>query len=174
MIIGGIFGPKLSGKTTVAKALSRTMWTTEQRRSIVLDPNNDDWGEQAKVYTDEKAFWDAVWQTQSALIIVDEAAATIRRERALVPAFTRIRHQRHKVIVIGHSGIDLLPVMRQQIDVLFLFRQPESAAKVWAETFADKRLYGSTELKQFEFIRCELYGNPQKMILKNPNTGRMT
>lgn len=166
MTNGGIFGPKLSGKTTLAKALSRQFWQREKLRTLVLDPHAEEWGEQALVFTDEKKFWQAVWNVQNCLIIVEEAAATIRRERTLVPVFTRLRHNNHKLLVIGHSGMDLLPVMRQQIDLIFLFRQPEQAAKVWSDTFTEKGLLQSQDLRQYEFIRCELYHKPQKMKLQ--------
>jgi molybdopterin-guanine dinucleotide biosynthesis protein len=170
MINGGIFGPKLSGKTTLAKALSKQFWQQEQRRTLVLDPHGEVWGEHAMVFTDEAKFWKAVWSVQNCLVIVEEAAATIRRERTLVPVFTRMRHNNHKLLVIGHSGMDLLPVMRQQLDMIFLFRQPESAAKVWSETFTEKGLLQSQELKQYEFIRCAMYHPPQKMKLQQSQT----
>ena len=162
----GIFGPKLSGKTTLAKALSREYFLKCKLRTLVLDPNNDDWGKQSLVFTDEEKFWPVVWQSQNCLVIVDEAAATIRRDRDLIPVFTRLRHLHHKLIVIGHSGMDLLPVMRQQFDELFLFRQPESAAKVWAETMTQKGLLQSGELQQFEFLHTKLYGTPRKLRLQ--------
>lgn len=165
MTNGGIFGPKLSGKTTLAKALSKQFWQKEQRRTLVFDPNGEEWGEHAKAFEDEDEFDKAIWGVTDCLVIIEEAAATIRRERKKVTIFTRLRHQRHKLIIIGHSGMDLLPVMRQQLDLLFLFRQPEEAAKVWSMTFTEKRLLESQHLKQYQFIRCELYGEPQTMIL---------
>lgn len=166
MVSAGIFGPKLSGKTTLAKTLSAQYWSKHKVRSIVLDINGDTWGEHAFVMDDEDKFWKVVWETTNSIVIVDEAAATIRRDRELVPVFTRLRHNRHVLIVIGHSGMDLLPAMRQQFDTVYLFRQPESAAKVWAETMTEKGLLQAVELKQYEFIRHELYQSPQKMKLK--------
>lgn len=168
MINAGIFGPKLSGKTTLAKKLSRDLYCKTGMRSLILDPHEESWGEHAHVTPDEEKFWRGVWASQGCLVIVEEAAATIRRERDLVPVFTRLRHCNHRLIVVGHSGMDLLPVMRQQLDVIYLFRQPESAAKVWAETFAEKGLLAATELRQYEFIRCQLYQPPQKFILPKP------
>jgi len=161
----GIFGPKLSGKTTLAKALSREYFLKVKLRSLVLDPNQDNWGTQSIVFTNEDEFWKVVWQSKYCLVIVDEAAATIRREKDLITVFTRLRHLHHKLIVIGHSGTDLLPVMRQQLDELYLFRQPESAAKIWAETMTQKGLLESGNLQQFEFLHTRLYGQPRKLKL---------
>lgn len=165
MTNGGIFGPKLSGKTTLARCLSVEYWKKYKIRTLVLDPHLEPWGEQAWATNDEEKFWNAVWKCHRSLIVVEEAAATIRRERELVPVFTRMRHCSHKLLVIGHSGMDLLPVMRQQLDVLFLFRQPEQAAKIWASTFAETGLMAATELQQYEFLRCQLFKKPLKMKL---------
>ena len=168
MINGGIFGPKLSGKTTLARKLSLDYFNKQGLRSLVFDPHCESWGNHAFVTADEEKFWPAVWRTEGHLIIVEEAASTIRRERELIPVFTRLRHNNHKLLVIGHSGMDLLPVMRQQLDVIYLFRQPEKAAVVWAETFCEKGLLAAQELRQFEFLRCQLYQKPQKFILPKP------
>lgn len=169
MISIGIFGPKLSGKSTLSRKLSEAYWNRNQIKTLVLDPNTDEWhkwGPHAWVTNEEEKFWAAVWKAQNCLVVVDEAATTIRREPDLIPVFTRLRHNHHRLIVIGHSGMDLLPVMRQQFDTLYLFRQPKSAAKVWMDVFAEERLIECTTLRQFEFIKCQLYGEPRKMKLK--------
>lgn len=165
MVSGGIFGPKLSGKTSLAIHLSRAYWSKAKMRSLVLDPHSEPWGSQALVMTDETKFWSIVWKSQACLVVIEEAAATIRRERELIPVFTRLRHNRHKLLVIGHSGMDLLPVMRQQFDTLYLFRQPESASKVWAEVFTQKGLLQASELNQYEFLSTKSYGAPVKLKL---------
>jgi hypothetical protein len=167
MISGAAMGPKLSGKTTLVKHLSRDYWRQKNIRSLVLDLNQDqDWGVQAWTTADEKRFWSVVWASRNCLVIVEEAAATIRRDRDLVPVFTRMRHNEHRLIVVGHSGADLLPTMRQQFDTLFLFRQPPSAAEVWAEVFADERVMQCTTLKKYEILHCKLFEEPKKIILK--------
>lgn len=166
MINAGIFGPKLSGKTTLAKKISAQFWREQQMRTLVLDPLQDDWGEHAAVFYNEEKFWKAVWAVQSCVVIVDEASETINRDKKLIPVFTRMRHNNHRLIVIGHSGTNLLPIMREQIDTVFLFRQSEKAAKCWAEVMTENGLLKATELGQYEFIRHELYGQPQRMKLK--------
>lgn len=165
MVNGGIFGPKLSGKTTLARALARAYYVRAGRRALVFDPHLEPWGNHAFVTADEEKFWPVVWRETGYLVVVEEAAATIRRERELVPVFTRLRHNNHKLLVIGHSGMDLLPVMRQQLDEIYLFRQPEKAAVVWAETFCEDGLLDAQKLRQFEFLRCRLYEKPRKFLL---------
>lgn len=166
MIIAGVFGAKLSGKTTLCKALSRQYWAQEKRPSLVYDPWLDnDWGAQAWVTNNESQFINAVWKKKNCVMVVDEAAMTIRREREKIPLFTASRHQGHKLIIIGHSGVDLLPTMREQIDAIFLFRQTKKAATLWVETFADERILEATQLGRYEFLRCELHGEVKKMSL---------
>lgn len=165
MINGGIFGPKLSGKTTLAQALSRQYWQQQKIKTIVLDINGDSWGEHATATADEEIFWQVVWKAQNCLVIVDEATETINRDKKLIPVFTRMRHNNHKLLVIGHSGMNLLPIMREQIDTIYLFRQGEKASAYWAETMAEKGLLESVSLRQYEFIRHELYGTPQRQKL---------
>jgi hypothetical protein len=168
MMSGGVFGPKLSGKTTLAMHLSKQYWTKRQIRSIVLDINNEPWGDHALVFKEgeEEKFWETVWNNKNFLIIVDEASSTIKRDKSLIPVFTRLRHLNHKLLVIGHNGINLLPIMREQFDTLYLFRQPEKAAKIWAETFTQKELIEAVDLQQHEFLQTQLFGKPKKLKLK--------
>jgi hypothetical protein len=161
----GIMGPKLSGKSTLAKKLSQEYWTRLRMRSFILDPNLDSWGKQAWVTNNEEKFWRAVWSTTGALVIVDEAGETINREKDLIPVFTRLRHLHHKLIVIGHSGVNLLPIMRQQLDTLYLFRQSPKAAAIWAEDMTQEGFKAAVELNEYEFLYGQKFKAPVKMKL---------
>ncbi len=165
-MITGIFGPIQSGKTTLARAPSVEIYRAERRRSIVFDPNAENWGGHAAVFTDSALFQKTVWRSQNCEIFADEAAVTVARDRDNMPLFTRVRHFGHRLTVIGHSGGDLLPGMRQQFTRLFLFRQPASAADVWAELFADGRILACADLAQFEFLDCRLYAAPVRSRLR--------
>src|SRR4051812_13196619 len=99
MVNAGVFGPKLSGKSTLARHLSMKLHRDNKLQSIVLDPHDDVWGPQALVFTDEDKFWSVVWKSKRCVVFVEEAAATIRRERSLVPVFTRLRHCEHKLVI---------------------------------------------------------------------------
>lgn len=163
----GIFGPKLSGKTTLAKELSRQHWVRAQRRSLVLDINLENWGPQAWVTDNEEKFWHVVWRANGkpSLVIVDEATETINRDKGLIRVFTRLRHLHHKLIVIGHHGSNLLPIMRDQFDTLYLFRQSEKSAKEWAETMTQPGFEAAAGLPQYEFLYGEKFKEPVKRKL---------
>lgn len=162
----GIFGPGLSGKTTLAKQLSRQLWQDCAIKSLVLDPLLDRWGPQAWVTDDEAKFWPMFWHESRCAVFIDEAADTIKRDRGKASVFTRSRHRGHRVYIIGHSGAALLPEMRLQLHTLFLFRQPESAAETWAELYADRTLLAAATLKQYEFLYARLYRPVQRCTLK--------
>lgn len=163
----GVFGPKLSGKTTLAKHLSRLYWTRQRRRSLVLDPNLEDWGPHAWVTKDEAKFWEIVWKEPAtpSLVIVEESTEMIARNEELTPVFTRLRHLHHKLIVIGHNGTTLLPIMREQIDTLYLFRMAPRPAKMWAEDMTQPGFEESVNLEQYEFLYGQRYVAPVKRKL---------
>lgn len=166
MMRAGIFGPSMSGKTTLAKSLSLGYWQKFKMRTLVLDPNGEYWGEHAQVFQDETKFWSIVWASERCIVIAEEASETINRDKELTAVFTRLRHKHHKLIVVGHSGASLLPVMRQQFDTLYLFLQSKKSAQNWCEDATCEELMESTRLKQFEFIHYERYKQPYKTKLK--------
>ena len=164
----GIFGPGQSGKTTLAKALSKSM-AKLGIETMLLDPNGEEWGRHAKSFTDEAKFWPEVWRAEKKFIICEEATETIARNTDLISVFTRIRHRGHKLCIVGHSGTNLLPIMRQQFHALYLFRQSEKACGIWAEEFMDKRIHLAATLKRYEFLRCIMFGEKNGDILIQKN-----
>jgi GTPase SAR1 family protein len=178
MIVGGIFGPKKSGKTTLACHLAREYWNAENRRTLVNDPNGTDtWGphcwlpetviEGRRILDQEREerFWEAVWATHNCLIICDDAGKTINRNSELNDVFTRINHNGHKLLVVGHGGTNLNPLMRQQMDVLYLFRTTPKESEKWFEVFGDEQLKQAHKLQQYEFLYVRQYQETQRLIL---------
>lgn len=167
----GIFGPKLSGKTTLAKELSRQYWVRSHRRSLVLDINLEGWGSHAWVTDDEDKFWSVVWRepvvgkAKPSLVIVEEATETINRDKTLTRVFTRLRHLEHKLIVVGHDGTNLLRIMREQIDTLYLFRSSPKAAEMWADSMTQTGFLEAENLEQYEFLYGERFRPPVKRKL---------
>ena len=79
--------------------------------------------------------------------------------------FTMMNGRRHRLIVVGHSGSDLLPGMRQQIGHLFLFRQSMEAADMWQRDFADPGIMAATTLEQYQFLMGARFKPAQKFQL---------
>lgn len=163
----GIFGPSLSGKTTLAREICKG-YAKAGYKALVLDPNAEEWGVDSIVFTDEAKFWATVWASKRCLVIVEESSETICRNKELIPVFTRLRHQHHILIVVGHSGASLLPVMRQQFDTLYLFLQSKKSSQTWVEETACERLIEATTLNQYEFLHYERFKPLRKLILPPP------
>ena len=162
----GIFGPGLSGKTTLAKFLSRSYWSGHGIKSICLDIHREDWGPQAFVTSDPDQFAKMVWAEKSCMVFIDETSSTIDRNKGMTEFFTRIRHNGHKLHVMGHDGSSLLPVMRQQLQTLFLFRQSEDPCKEWAKLYGNRKIMEAVTLDQHEFLWCRFYpGTAEKRKL---------
>jgi len=162
----GVFGASESGKTTLAKKISYTMFLSEKRHSYVLDVmERGKWGSHAKVFCDETAFWkyiglnnhDLTKGATNGLVIVDDASVTINRDRELSGLFTTLRHRGHKLLVIGHGSENLLPQMRRQIQRIFLFLQDEKSIIEWETVFPGKDLLPATQLKQYQFLTTANY-----------------
>lgn len=166
MIRGGIFGPSLSGKTTLAISLSRDYWRVKGIRSLVFDPQDSNWGTQAWVTKKEEVFWPAVRKSRGALVIVDDASVTIKREADLIDIFTTLRHNHHRLLVIGHTASDLLPPMRKQLETLWLFWQDEKEAIIWENLMPRSELRRAFDLEQYHFLHCRRFGprpEPEKL-----------
>jgi len=165
----GIFGPSESGKTTLAKKIAWNFWKTEKRPSIVLDAvSRGFWGDHAKVFTDETAFWDYIFKARNCLVVVDDASVTINRDNELNGVFTTLRHNGHKLLVIGHSAANLLPQMREQLQRVFLFLQNEDSIKKWSVVFPRKDLTPALELNQFEYVTVANYSPVEKFYCTKP------
>ena len=162
----GVFGPKMSGKTTLAIELTNQMWKRLGRKALVVDPykHENEWPESAWVTKNEAHFWQIVYKAKGYLIVVDEATEMINREKDLVPVFTALSHREHQLLVMGHGSTNLLPIMRRSLDRIYLFRQDEDDAKTWSKVFTYKPLREAENLKQSHFIDHKLYSDCHQVL----------
>lgn len=162
----GIFGASESGKSTLARKISLLMWRVEKRPTIALDPiSQADWGKHAKVFTNEEKFFENIFKVKNCFVIMDDGSVTINRDAELSGVFTTLRHQDHKLLVIGHSASNLLPQMRDQIQRIFLFKQNESSIKMWENNFPGIDLTPALGLAQYEFYTVAPYETPGRFKL---------
>lgn len=166
----GIFGPGDSGKTYLAQALSLDLWQRAGIRSIVLDPNREQgWHNGCFVTDDEAVFTRVFWAEEKCAVFIEEATETIARDKKKSGFFTRGRHRGHKIFVIGHDGMNLLRVQRQQLHTVFLFKQLKECGEVWANQFADPTILECVNLQQFEFLVCRNWQKAEKRFLHIPH-----
>lgn len=165
----GIFGPGDSGKTYLAQALSLDIWNRAKIRSIVLDPNREiGWHAGCFVTDDESEFERVFWAEQKCMVFIEEATETIARDKKKSGFFTRGRHRGHKIVVIGHDGMNLIRVQRQQLHTVYLFKQLKECGEVWANQFADQSILECVNLNQYEFLLCQNWRAASKHVLKVP------
>lgn len=131
---------------------------------VVLDPKmgEHNWGSHCYV-TNDLQKWLGKWQhpaCRNCNIVWEESATTLKRDPQYVDVFTaKAGAGGHRLIVTGHSGSALLPVMRWQLTEIFLFRTTQSEAELWADQFTDPRIVElSTQLDytQREFLHVRM------------------
>lgn len=170
----GVFGRRLSGKTTLVISLLGASHRREGRASVVLDPKHTQhrWGAHCYV-TPDRERWLSKWQhpqCRNCNIVWEESATTLKRDADLVDVFTaKAGEHGHRLIVTGHSGASLLPVMRWQLTEVFLFRCTQSEAEMWTEQFTDERIMQATQLdytkREFLHARLGAFCNVRRLQL---------
>lgn len=198
MLVGAAIGRKKSGKTTLAKHLGLEYWLGEDRPSLVLDPNRaGSWGPEFWLAPDSATFWHTAWSTEHCLLIVDDAGKGIDRNPELEDAFTRINHNGHKLLILGHDGVNMTRIMREQVDTLYLFCAGKKSVEAWEEVFPDRpppkgmtkreeiklandgkhnlpvRMEDAMYLQQYEFLYCRQYKPIERMTLNLGSDGKV-
>lgn len=158
----GIFGASESGKTTLAKRVSQEIFAHERRPSICLfhlERTPASWGKHARGFYNRDEFLTNVrTATTGALVVVEDASVTIAADKDVTDLFTCIRHQNHKLLVIGHHAANLTPEMRDSLQRVFLFLQNDDAIKnYWSKIFPGHDLTPATQLQQYEFLTVANY-----------------
>jgi len=157
----GIFGASESGKTTLAKRVSQEIFAREKRPSICLfhlERNPASWGKHVNGHFNRDEFLAMVRGTNGALVVVEDASVTVAADKDVTDLFTCIRHQNHKLLVIGHHAANLTPEMRDSLQRVFLFLQNDDAIQhYWSKIFPGHDLTCATQLQQFEILTVANY-----------------
>jgi len=154
----GIFGPPECGKTTAAKAILRERWRMLRRRAIVVDLNGDAWPAHCLVFNSLDRALAFAWRVSGCDFVIDDASGQIYRDAGHNDLFTRIRHQQHTLFVIGHNATILLPIQREALGTLLLFRQSPKAIAAWVEDWAEPRIEAAANMRAYEFLFCKRFG----------------
>ncbi len=170
----GVFGPSESGKSTLAQKISLEFFIRQKRFTVALlrstsDKTANGWGKHSRLFYDAGQFLEVVRTTQNCLIVVEDASATIGGDKEFTDLFTCIRHQGHKLLVVGHHASNLSPEMRDGIQRIFLFLQNKDAIQsYWSNIFPGHDLTCATRLQQYEFVTCANYKPLIKSKLEKP------
>jgi len=151
----GVFGPSECGKSTLAHHISRQIYLNEGRFTVALVPMDADviaWGAHTTIFRDKEQFLTFVRSQRGYLVAVEDASLTINRDGDMTDFFTCIRHQNHKLLVMGHDATNLTRQMRDNIQRIFLFLQNQDGLEFWRGVFPGCDLSPALHLQQYEFI----------------------
>lgn len=159
--VSAIIGPQQCGKTTLAREIARAQWLRHRRRSLVFDPWRSNWGPWAWVTDSLEQFMRAAYQVHGFAVFWEEASDSLERnDKRHRGFFTRLREREVNGRKVGHPALYVLahdfpalaPIMRNNLNELWLFRQGAKRAQEWADLFTDDALAQSAQLGQFQFM----------------------
>ena len=160
-----IMGGSECGKTSLAIAISRGLWTQQKLRTLAFDPFDWEhtWGPQAWVTNEFHKFVHVVFRIHKCAVSWDEGTDNGGRDSDNTKFFTGIRHYHPFFTFVGHDYAAMLPRMRTSLTDVILFKQDEDNAKKWAGLFTDKELLRSTALDQYVAIHKRAF-RPARLL----------
>jgi hypothetical protein len=164
----GIFGPTGCGKTYLAQGLAAHQ-SAQGFACLVCDPLGAAWPSASWQTTHAAALLAKAKAARNCRIFIEEASLSVGRDRDLSWFFTSSRHSGHLTHVIGQDGASLLPVMRQQLSTIYLFRCHPDLATIWARQFARPDIAEEAPtLAEFEFLICHTFKPLRRCKLSTP------
>ena len=117
-----ILGITLSGKTLLAKELSKTL--SEQGKRVLIFNPMDGKGYTGETFSDKEVFIEEVNKSPGAILIIDEVTHFFSSEELVTFA------EENPVILIGQQTRASLDRLIYDADILFLFHLPREDGKV--------------------------------------------
>ncbi len=160
-----ICGGSESGKTSLARGLSRGLWNRRGLRCLAFDPwMKSPWPDHARAFRDFETWRRLVLSTSGFCVIWDDATANGGRDSANVGLFSEIRHRHPVLLCMTHLHSALLPMMRVTIPDAFLADSPPKDAAEWADTLRDQGIRaGAVGLPQYVFLHKRVYRPLQRL-----------
>ncbi len=143
------------GKSTIIRRIIAKGWDQSPRvASLVLDPNLEgDWGDGAHFVTDDPVeYLQVAKESKCCILVVDEAGEMLKRDPEFRWLVTRSRHFGHIAVLSSHFATDILPVMRNQCQEAYVFKQNLDAAKTLARQYADQLFARAHQLDVGQYI----------------------
>lgn len=163
-----ICGGSESGKTSLARGVSRGLWNVRGLRCLAFDPwMKSPWPDHARAFRDFGVWRHLVLNTSGCCVIWDDATANGGRDKENVGLFSEIRHRHPVLICITHLHSALLPQMRVNITDAFLADSPVKDAAEWADTMREPGLRAAAGLPQYSFLHKRVY-RPLQVLAHSP------
>lgn len=149
-----ILGQTESGKTTLARELSRILHESGEP-VIVLDPLNDPrWHGQFRT-ADVEQFLRVFWASRGCYAFIDESGDVVGQyDDTMRETATRGRHWGHSCFYISQRGATLNTTVRAQCRHLFLFTSAVDDCKVLAREFNQPELLTANNLPQGHYFHA--------------------
>lgn len=158
-LILGITG---TGKTTLAKQLS----FRSERNVIVCEPYPTNGWNANQVFTSVDDLMQCALQNKNLDIFIDESGETMQRNPAYQFLATRSRQYGHRVFFIAQRAQQVLPVIRNNCECYYIFRQSRMDCELLVRDTAEEKFYECEKLMKGEYLfRDQLGKTPKKYKL---------
>lgn len=158
-----IIGTTESGKTTLAKTLSRKL-NSAGYHTLILDPLSDPGWTASFITREPTEFIEMAKDSRSCFLFVDEAGMHCgTHDREMHWLATQSRHWGHSCFFISQRGQQIAKTIREQCRYLYLFACSKSDAKIFADEWNKELILQANTLKQGEFFCVPRFGNVRKM-----------
>lgn len=156
-----IVGMTLSGKTTLARILAKTLKKQTGRKVAVLDSLRDPKWEADFITDSSEEFLTYAQSNRGHLLIVDESGTTLNKfDRANSWLATTARHLGHRSFFITHRVTQIDPVIRGNCDKLYVFATGPKDARLAAEEFNEPMLLDLPKIPKLVFVEVSRFGSP--------------
>lgn len=153
-----ILGQTESGKTTLAKRLSK-QFTAAGKNVLVLDPMNDPEWTAAFRTSDNAKFLEVFWANRSCYVFIDESGDAVGRyDELMQQTATKGRHWGHSCFYLSQRGAQLNATVRAQCRHLFLFTSSVADCKILANEYNSPDLLTATALPQGHYMHKARFG----------------
>lgn len=158
-----IIGQTLSGKSTLARRLSRH-YASKGVPSLIYDPIGESvWRQCGEAHKDFAAYMEAVKSKTRCALFVDEAGMCYADNgRDMLPLATSIRHYGHRTHFITQRFTGIPPTMRDQCAYLYLFATSNADGEILAKEWNCPELANCNTLGVGHFIRLKRLGRASR------------
>lgn len=152
---GALIGMTGSGKTFLGKLMAEA-YIRAGRFVLVFDPIGNDWP--GHFVTDNIGLLVEEAKNQKCCAIFVDESSDCSKHPDFEWIFTKARNWGHESHFISQRHTQVPPIIREQVERLYLFRVSKKSANSWAEEFAMPEIETfNAQIGQYEFV--EAYRN---------------
>lgn len=168
-----ILGKQRSGKTTLGLSMAR-QYRQQGYALLVLDPHlNPAW--RADWMTDDlERFLVKVKRSERCILFVDESGdGQLGRQPGFEYLLTQAHHRGHVTHYLSQYFAQVTPVVRANVQRLFMFRCGPKSSKEWGEQFAIPQLPALVaQLPKYHWIFLDADENEPRVQNLSPEVAR--